>query len=444
MSEARHQTSDIRLPSSDFKPYLCKSFTFFQKQIFHQTVKAYYQMMMRTQVITLILGFIFFITLANAQSVPPIQKSAVISNLAFIDYQRTFPRPNDALKRKEDTLKKQFAEKKLVWPAKYIYIRSFKFDSQLEVWVKDELKKPFRLFNAYNVCAMAGSLGPKRMEGDYQVPEGFYLIKEFNPKSSYYLSLGINYPNVSDRILSDSVSPGGDIYIHGSCVTTGCIPMTDGKIEEIYIIAAYAKSLGQDYIPVHIFPIRFNVQRSVDYLDKMAKDDIRLKKFDSRMEDAFDYFEKYHRLPVIMINEAGEYIVDGALPRKRIISKEEITVKKVPVQHRFRNVGDLVEAVHQWPQFPGGTGAFTKYLDDLGNDMASYLPKGTQKAYIKVEYIIDKDGVPTNFKLARSINEDFDDELISRMENMGTWQPAILHDKPVAKKMVQTFTVEKL
>ena len=61
-----------------------------------------------------------------------------------------------------------------------------------------------------------------------------------------------------------------------------------------------------------------------------------------------------------------------------------------------------------------------------------------------MEYIIDKDGVPTNFKLARSINEDFDDELISRMENMGTWQPAILHDKPVAKKMVQTITVEKL
>jgi murein L,D-transpeptidase YafK len=42
--------------------------------------------------------------------------------------------------RKEDTLQKQFAAKKAVWPAKYIYIRSFKYDSQLEVWVKNDLK----------------------------------------------------------------------------------------------------------------------------------------------------------------------------------------------------------------------------------------------------------------------------------------------------------------
>jgi murein L,D-transpeptidase YafK len=34
------------------------------------------------------------------------------------------------------------------------------------------------------------------MEGDYQVPEGFYYITEFNPASNYHLSLGINYPNI--------------------------------------------------------------------------------------------------------------------------------------------------------------------------------------------------------------------------------------------------------
>ncbi len=51
---------------------------------------------------------------------------------------------------------------------------------------------------------MAGTLGPKRMQGDYKVPEGFYYINEFNPKSSFHLSLGLNYPNASDRILGDS------------------------------------------------------------------------------------------------------------------------------------------------------------------------------------------------------------------------------------------------
>src|ERR1043165_8982188 len=178
-------------------------------------------MMKKLAIIIVFFSTLFFVKEAWSQSVS-LQKSAFISGQSFIDYQKTFPRPNEAMKRKEDSLKKQFADKNLKWPARYVYIRSFKYDSQLEVWVKDELKEPFKLFNTYKVCALAGSLGPKRMEGDYQVPEGFYMVSEFNPKSEYYLSLGLNYPNVSDRILSDIERPGSDIYIHGSCITVGC------------------------------------------------------------------------------------------------------------------------------------------------------------------------------------------------------------------------------
>ena len=165
---------------------------------------------------------------------------------SFMDYQRNFPRVADAMNRKADTLRKQFAVAGLQWPAREIYIRSFKYDSQLEVWVRNNPTEPFRLFKTYSVCALAGTLGPKRMEGDYQVPEGFYYINEFNPKSNYHLSLGLNYPNASDRVLSDSLMPGGDIYIHGSCVTTGCIPVNNEQIEELYILAAHAKNEGQD------------------------------------------------------------------------------------------------------------------------------------------------------------------------------------------------------
>ena len=160
------------------------------------------------------------------------------------------------------------------------------------------------------MCALAGTLGPKRIAGDYQVPEGFYYINEFNPHSNYHLSLGINYPNISDKILSDSLQPGGDIYIHGSCVTVGCIPMTDDQIEEIYLMAALAKDLGQDFIPVHIFPIRYNVKRSADYLNNLTKDDIALKRFASKLEDAFNYFERHKQLPIVLVNENGEYVVE--------------------------------------------------------------------------------------------------------------------------------------
>ena len=375
-----------------------------------------------------------------APAQPPTPRGGV--SYSFIDYQKTFPRPGEALKRKEDTLQKQFEAKKLEWPAKYIYIRSFKYDSQLEVWVKNHAKDPYQLFKTYKVCVLAGTLGPKRMEGDYQVPEGFYYINEFNPRSTYYLSLGINYPNPSDIVLSDSIRPGSAIYIHGACVTVGCIPLTDQYIDELYVLAAHAKDQGQDFIPVHIFPVRYNVKKSVAYLDNLTKDDPVLKKFSDRLEEAFDYFDKFRQLPIIMIGENGEYVINGALP-KRSAESEKVKVKKPAIQHRTRLIKDLPASVHQWPQYQGGADAFMKYLDALGKEMVTYLPTGTRKAYVQVEFIVDADGTPTNFKVLKGIDdEDFKDELIIRMEKMDTWKPALLHDKPVAKKMIQTVTVE--
>ncbi|HYV53870.1 MAG TPA: L,D-transpeptidase family protein [Chitinophagaceae bacterium] len=358
---------------------------------------------------------------------------------SFLEYQRTLPRPAEAIARKEDTLQKQFAAKKLVWPAKYIYIRSFKYDSQMEVWVKNDIKDPFQLFKTYKICALAGTLGPKRMAGDFQVPEGFYYINEFNPKSNYYLSLGLNYPNVSDRILSDSLQPGGDIYIHGSCVTVGCIPITDGQIDELYILAAHAKDAGQDFIPVHIFPIRYNVKRSSDYLNKLAKDDPSLKQFALRLEDAFDYFEKYRQLPVIMTNERGDYVVDG-ISRKPVVEEKQRPAHK-PVVHRTRDISNTADVVHQWPEFPGGGQAFLNYLQQLGKEMVAYLPGSMQKAYVQVEFVVDADGVPVNFKVIKGVDDDFNDELITQLEKMPTWKPALLNDKAVPKKMKQSIEI---
>jgi len=372
--------------------------------------------------------------------------SSVSSVASFIDFQKTLQRPSEAMSKNEDALKKQFEEKKLVWPAKYVYIRSFKYDSQLEVWVKNDKKDPYKLFKTYKVCALAGTLGPKRMGGDYQVPEGFYYINEFNPKSNYHLSLGLNYPNISDRILSDAINPGGDIYIHGSCVTVGCIPLTDAMIEEVYIITAHAKDLGQDFIPVHIFPIRYNVKRSIDYLARLTKDDAQLADFSSHLEDAFNYFEKHKQVPVVAVSDKGEYYVNDAPDKKWAAATPETKpiVKKKNVQHRTREITGLVESVHQWPQYPGGGQSFLKYLDKLGKDMREYLPQGTRKAFVQLEFIVDKDGVPVNFKVLRGgVNDDFNDELITKLEaTMSTWEPAKLNDKPVPKKMVQTVTIE--
>lgn len=362
------------------------------------------------------------------------------TEVSFIDFQRTLLRPAEAMKHKEDTLRLQFKTKGLSWPAKYVYFRNFKYDGLLEVWVKGERKEPYKLFKTYRVCALAGSLGPKRMEGDYQVPEGFYYINEFNPHSNYHLSLGLNYPNASDKILSDSIRPGGDIYIHGSCVTVGCIPVTDTQVEELYILAAHAKNEGQDFIPVHIFPIRFNNKRSIDYLAQLTKTDADLKVFSAKLESVYDHFELTHQLPVIMTDTRGDYVFSGL--SKKVIIPVVQKAKRVPVQHRYKNITNIAEVVTSWPLFPGGGENFLKYLEKMGKALVTSLPEGVKKAYVQVEFIIDADGTPTNFKVLKGVNEDFNDDLITVLEQMPAWQPAILQEKPVAKKMKQSFAIE--
>ncbi|RYZ47100.1 MAG: hypothetical protein EOO14_23905, partial [Chitinophagaceae bacterium] len=320
--------------------------------------------------------------------------------------------------------------------------RSFKYDGQLEIWISNSRKEPYKLFKTYRVCALAGSLGPKRMQGDYQVPEGFYYINEFNPNSNYFLSLGLNYPNASDKILSDPTRPGGDIYIHGSCVTVGCIPVTDQQIDEIYLLAAYAKTAGQDYIPVHIFPIRYNTAKSVEYLSTLTKNDDKLKAFAAKLEAVYDHFEVTRKLPVIMVDNRGEYQYAGLT--KKVVVTPPPPKKREPVQHRVRTVTDLADVVLSWPKFQGGSNGFLKYLDQMGQALGAKLPQGVKKANVQVEFIVDTDGVPTNFKVLQGVNEDFDDEMITVLENMPAWEPAMLDgNKAVAKKIKQSFVVEK-
>lgn len=156
----------------------------------------------------------------------------------------------------------------------------------------------------------SGTTGPKRSEGDFQVPEGFYYINEFNSNSKYHLALGLNYPNASDKILSDADRPGGAIYIHGNCVSTGCIAIQDAPIEELYVIAANVKTNGQDFIPVHVFPVKYDVQKSVDQLTESFKSNLTINKFILTLKSVFDYFEKNKQLPVILINKKGDYVIN--------------------------------------------------------------------------------------------------------------------------------------
>ena len=114
-----------------------------------------------------------------------------------------------------------------------------------------------QVLKAYKIKLGGNPIGPKQFEGDSKTPEGGYVITHRNPNSAYHLSLGISYPNDTDREFAKANAklPGGDIFIHGGNNngssrgnwTVGCIAVADRQIEEIY-------AMVQPGTPVNIFP----------------------------------------------------------------------------------------------------------------------------------------------------------------------------------------------
>ena len=224
---------------------------------------------------------------------------------AFKDYQLSCTRVSGAVAKYNDSISRDFKRKNIAYPCKDIYIRAFKSQNEMELWARNNETSEYRLIKTYRICAISGGLGPKRAKGDRQVPEGFYFIDEFNPKSDYYLSLLLNYPNFSDQAQGRE-KLGGDIYIHGGCVTIGCMPMTNDGIQEIYTVCLNAKLSGQENIPVHIFPTRLS-KSGMNYLGREYAGDIAKLQFWQDLRPSFEYFEKYHKLLPVMYTPDGKY-----------------------------------------------------------------------------------------------------------------------------------------
>jgi murein L,D-transpeptidase YafK len=366
-----------------------------------------------------------------------------VYNVRFLDNQKSFPKISEMMSREEDTLQRQFQAKQLVWPAHYVYIRSFKYDSEMEVWVKNKQTEKYKYFKTYKICALAGSLGPKRMAGDYQVPEGFYYINEFNPRSLYHLSLGLNYPNASDKMLCDLSQPGGEIYIHGSCVTTGCIPITDGQIEELYVLAAHAKDLGQDFIPVHIFPVNFDNPKSVAYLNRFLGSFNEFVPFEKSMQNAFYYFEKNHQVPPVIVNTKGEYVIQEVAVPATLSPKSDTRVART-ISHPEQPIPEenLAISVDKLPLYPGGNHAFKVFIDKLSADMIKELEPGQTKAFVLMEYIIDENGKTIYANAISGGNEKMNLKIEKAFTNMALWTPAVRQGKNVPFKLKQNIMVE--
>lgn len=115
------------------------------------------------------------------------------------------------------------------------------------------------VIRTYRIVLGGNPIGDKASQGDDRTPEGRYVIDRKNPKSQFYLSLGISYPDASDRAEAKrrGVKPGGDIMIHGTPDyieplytvgvfpdwTRGCIALPNKEMEEVFKLVSIGTAI---------------------------------------------------------------------------------------------------------------------------------------------------------------------------------------------------------
>jgi len=119
------------------------------------------------------------------------------------------------------------------------------------------------IVRSYKIALGLNPVGPKERDGDFRTPEGWYTLARRNPRSEFFLSIQISYPNASDlrRARLHGWQPGGSIMIHGlpnrlksspwyyrhNDWTDGCIAVSDADMVEIWL-------LTRDGMPIDILP----------------------------------------------------------------------------------------------------------------------------------------------------------------------------------------------
>jgi murein L,D-transpeptidase YafK len=174
-----------------------------------------------------------------------------------------------------------------------VLVRIFKQESELEVWKQDATGR-YALFKTYPMCRWSGKLGPKKADGDRQAPEGFYHVSRgmLNPKSQYYVSFNLGYPN---RLESALGYTGDALMVHGACSSSGCYALTDQGVGEIYALVSKALSSGQERFQVQAYPFRMTAENMARH-----KENDNLS-FWQTLKEGYDAFELTRQQPKVSV-----------------------------------------------------------------------------------------------------------------------------------------------
>lgn len=163
-----------------------------------------------------------------------------------------------------------FDKAQVPYPPSEVKLVGLKSEQVLQVYAADKTGSN-RWIRTYPILAASPYPGPKLREGDGQVPEGVYSVESLNPNSRFHVALRIGYPNTFDRaqaVKEGRTQLGGDIMIHGSSVSVGCLAMGDEPAEDLFVLAA---DVGLTNMTVIISPVDFRLGKQVPKQAKLPE-----------------------------------------------------------------------------------------------------------------------------------------------------------------------------
>ncbi|WP_428982944.1 L,D-transpeptidase family protein [Pseudohoeflea coraliihabitans] len=220
-----------------------------------------------------------------------------------------------------------------------IMMRIFKEEGVLEIW-KQKGNGRFDKLTEYEICKWSGKLGPKFKEGDRQAPEGYYRIypAQMNPRSSYYLSFNLGFPNGYDRAHGRT---GTNLMVHGACSSAGCYSMTDEQVLEIYGLARDAFKGGQEYFTVAAYPFRMTPENMARHRNSEHFE------FWKMLKIGYDQFELTKRPPQVEVCEKryvfnqqpedadASFVATAACPAMR--TPDSLAIAYQAYQHKWND-----------------------------------------------------------------------------------------------------------
>ncbi len=233
-----------------------------------------------------------------------------------------------------ESVKEKCIEIGVNYPPKFVMYRFFKLEGEFEIWVANRRSDTLKMLALIPVCAADFTPGTKLREGDGKTPEGFFNstllygssysfmwmklnnkeIDDFgNVRKGSSFKICLDYPLAIDRARTKKIlpnySPGGQICIHGNCVSAGCISFENKDFLPVFYTAATHNQSAYGKPKIHIFPFRFTPKLKEKYSikvhSKMSPE--QLIEFWNKIEKGYNLFEKNHKA-MRTSNSGSKYI----------------------------------------------------------------------------------------------------------------------------------------